>query len=265
MPRGVRVAVAGATGRVGRHVVEVLNEQGQQVVAMSRATGVNVISGAGLDGALEGVEVIIDVATGPSAAQEAATEFFVTATGNLHQAGKRAGVGRMVVVSIIGCDKFSLGYSAAKAAHERAALAGPIPVQIVRAAQFHEFVPVFMAWGTQDGVCYVPKMRCQLVAARTVAEVLVKAALGPEGVAGWRAAFPEIAGPREESLVEAARLVAARRGQRLEIEGVNNPDDPDRLEETGGLLPSSHAELAGPTFAEWLQAAPAEVLNVVGS
>ena len=78
----------------------------------------------------------------------------------------------MVVVSIIGCDRFTTGYSAAKAAHERAALACLVPVRVLRAAQFHEFVPVLMAWGRQGNVCYVPKMRTQLVAARTVAEAL---------------------------------------------------------------------------------------------
>jgi hypothetical protein len=46
-------------------------------------------------------------------------------------------VRRIVVVSIIGIDRFSAGYDAAKLAHEKAMLAGPIPVRIVRAAQFH--------------------------------------------------------------------------------------------------------------------------------
>jgi hypothetical protein len=46
----------------------------------------------------------------------------------------------MVVVSIIGIDRFAGGYAAAKVAHENAMLSGPIPVRILRAAQFHEFV-----------------------------------------------------------------------------------------------------------------------------
>jgi uncharacterized protein YbjT (DUF2867 family) len=64
-------------------------------------------------------------------------QFFTIAARNLHKAGERAGVQRMVVVSIIGCDQFSAGYNAAKVAHERAMLWGPIPVRILRAAQFH--------------------------------------------------------------------------------------------------------------------------------
>jgi uncharacterized protein YbjT (DUF2867 family) len=136
----MKIAVAGATGRLGRHVAEVLTERGHQVVAVSRATGVDIITGSGLEAALDGAKVIVDAATSPSPDGQAATEFFVTAAGNLQQAGVRAGVKRAVVVSIINIDKFTGGYGAAKIAHEDAWRSGPIPVQIVRAAQFHEFV-----------------------------------------------------------------------------------------------------------------------------
>ena len=146
---------------------------------MSRSSGVDVVTGDGLAEALAGVECIIDAATGPSPDQEAATAFFTAAARNLHEAGQRAGVQRMVVVSIIGTDRFTAGYGAAKIAHERAMLSGPIPVRILRAAQFHEFVAQLVEWGTQGDVSYVPKMRTQLVAARTVAEALADLATGP--------------------------------------------------------------------------------------
>ena len=254
-----RIAVAGATGRVGRHVVDVLKAGGHAVVAMSRSSGVDIITGAGLAEALAGVECIIDVATGPSPEQEAATQFFTTAARNLIAAGEPAGVRRMVVVSIIGTDKFTGGYGAAKVAHERAMLSGAIPARILRAAQFHEFVAQLMEWGKQGDVSYVPNMRTQLVAARTVAEALVDLATGPESVSapGFSGApIWEIAGPREENLVEMARLLVARRGDSVRIEGVSNPADPDHeLYKTDALLPGPHATLAGPTFAEWLDAA----------
>src|SRR4029077_3818689 len=97
-----RIAVAGATGRVGRHVVNVLRGGGHDVVAISRSNGVDVITGDGLAAALEGVEVVIDVTTGPSPEQGPATEFFTAATRNLEEAGEKAGVRKLVVVSIIG-------------------------------------------------------------------------------------------------------------------------------------------------------------------
>src|SRR5438034_2866739 len=166
MQTGSKIAVAGATGRVGRHVVDVLEAGGHDVVAMSRSGGVDVVTGHGLAEALAGVECVIDVASGPSPDQESATAFFTAAARNLHEAGARAGVQRMVVVSIIGCDRFTGGYSAAKVAHERVMLSGPIPVRVLRAAQFHEFVEQLVEWGRQGEVSYVPQMRTQLVAAR---------------------------------------------------------------------------------------------------
>jgi nucleoside-diphosphate-sugar epimerase len=63
----MRIAVAGATGRVGRHVVKILAAQGHDVVSMSRSTGVDVISGDGLAEALTGDECLVDLATGPLA------------------------------------------------------------------------------------------------------------------------------------------------------------------------------------------------------
>jgi uncharacterized protein YbjT (DUF2867 family) len=194
------------------------------------------------------------VASGPWPEQRAATEFFTVAAGNLHRAGQRVGVRRMVVVSIIGCDRFAAGYNAAKVAHERAMRSGPVPVDVLRAAQFHEFVPQLVDWGTRGQVSRVPHMRTQPVAARTVAEALAELATSPESAASG-APIPEIAGPRQESMVEIAELLAARRRDPVRIEGVSDPADPDReLYETGGLLPGARATLAGPTFEEWLTA-----------
>jgi uncharacterized protein YbjT (DUF2867 family) len=241
----MRIAVAGATGRAGRHVVEILGARGHDVVPMSRATGVDLISGGGLAEALEGVESIVDVATGPSPDEQDATEFFTTAAGNLLDAARRAGVQRLIVASIIGIDRIDGGYNAAKIAQERAVLDGPIPVRILRAAQFHEFVGWLVEWGRQGDVSYVPKMRTQLIAARTVAEGLADLAADPESAPG---PILEIAGPREESMVEAAERLVALRGNGLRIEGVTW----DERYEAGAALPGPDAKLAGPTFEEWL-------------
>jgi uncharacterized protein YbjT (DUF2867 family) len=253
-----KIAVTGATGRVGSHVVEILEERGHSVVAIARSKGVDVISAEGLDEALTGVETIVDGATGPSPDQEAATEFFVTSARNLQRAGGAAGVKRIVVVSIIGIDKFHGGYNAAKLAQERTLLEGPLPVRIVRAAQFHEFVEPLVGWTIQDGVAHVPEMRTQLVAARVVAEALADAVEEPEIQNGR---ITEIAGPKEERLADAAAALFASRGDSLEIrEGrggpLAEPDDPDAAAyAAGGALPNPGAKLAGPSFEEWLGAA----------
>ncbi len=265
MEASKKIAVAGATGRVGRHVVDVLEAAGHQAVPMSRSTGVDVVTGHGLAEALVGVDAIIDAASWPSPDQKEATDFFTAAARNLQETGQRAGVGQIVVVSIIGMDKFTAGYGAAKIAHEQAMLEGPVPVRILRAAQFHEFVGQLMEWGRQGDVSYLQAMRTQLVAARTVAEALADLATGPVPDASG-APILEIAGPREERLVEVARLVAARRGDPARVEETTNADDPDAERYANGtLLPGPDATLAGPTFEEWLDSTSANTGRLAGS
>jgi uncharacterized protein YbjT (DUF2867 family) len=210
---------------------------------------VDIITGAGLDEALNGVEVIVDAATGPSPEQQPATEFFVTAAHNLQKAGVRAGVQRAVVISIINVDKSAGGYGSAKIAHEDAWRSGPIPVRIVRAAQFHEFVAQLLEWGTQGDVAYVPEMRTQIVSARTVAEIVADVATSE----GDPAQIVEIAGPRAEDLAQLVTMLVARRETPVKVQAVRNPADPDAdMQATGGLLPGPAARLVGPTFEEWL-------------
>jgi uncharacterized protein YbjT (DUF2867 family) len=247
-----KIAVAGATGRVGRHIVDLLEADGHEVVPIARSVGVDVITGDGLAEALTGVECVIDATTPPTPDEQAAIEFFSTAAGNLQEMGERAGVRRIVLVSIVGIDRFSGGYNAAKLIQEQTHLVGPIPVRILRATQFHEFVEQLMDWGRQGDVAYLWRMRTQLVAARTVAEAIVELATENKPVpATGEGPIWEIAGPREESLVDAARRLAARRGEPARVEAV---DAPDPLFETGGSLPGPDAVLAGPTFDEWLDA-----------
>ncbi|MFI9556477.1 SDR family oxidoreductase [Nonomuraea endophytica] len=246
-------AVAGATGRLGRHVVDVLTGRGHRVVPMSRATGVDVVTGEGLAEALVGVDVIIDVASWHASEQEAATEFFRTSARNLHAYGHKAGVGRIAVASIIGVDRATAGFLAAKKAHEELLLSGPLPVRILRAAQFHEFVGQLLDW-QQGAVAYVPALPSQLVACRTVAEGLADLALDP-GESAPGTPIPEIAGPRKEILAEAAALLGTRRN--IKVVGVDGSGMPDAgIAAEGGFLPGPHAKLAGPTFQEWLDSQP---------
>ncbi len=256
--RSQRIAVTGATGRVGSHLVEILAQRGHDVVAISRSNGVDVVTGEGLDEALVGVETIIDAATGPSPDQEQATAFFTASARNVQRAGAAAGASRIVVVSIIGIDKFQSGYNAAKVAHEATLLEGPLPVRVVRAAQFHEFVGPLLGWTIQDGVAHVPEMRTQLVAARIVAEALADAAEEPEIQNGR---ITEVAGPQPERLADVAAALFASRGDAFEIREIRGgllarPGDPDAAAYAdGAALPNPGATLAGPSFEEWLKAA----------
>jgi hypothetical protein len=229
----------------------VARERGHEVVAMSRANGVDVITAQGLDDALAGVDVIVDLTSSPTPDEQESIDFFTTSSRNLQEAGARAGVKLIIAASIIGVDKASQGYNAGKVVQERELQAGAVPVRILRAAQFHEFVPVLLDWGTQGDVGYVWPMRTQLVAGRTVGETLIDLAENPGDEV-----ITELAGPREERLVNVARLVAQKRGAPKSVEETDDPDDPMIQQSmSGALLPGPGAKLAGPTFEEWLESA----------
>ena len=92
------------------------------------------------------------------------------------------------------------------------------------------------------------------MACRTVAEELVEEATDPAAPAPGTP-IPEIAGPRKETMAEAAQLLGARRG--IKVVGVDGAGMPDaEIAADGGFLPSPHAKLAGPTFQDWLDVQP---------
>ena len=129
-------------------------------------------------------------------------------------------------------------------------LDGPVPARILRAAQFHEFVAELIEWTRQGDVAYVPEMRTQLVAARSVAEavadLLDRAETAPVGNP-----VAEVAGPREEKLIDVARLLAPRTGTASGSKPGSGPTTRRPLPR-GALLPGPVAKLAGPSFEEWL-------------
>ncbi|MEU2037113.1 SDR family oxidoreductase [Nocardia niwae] len=244
----MRVAVVGASGRIGREVTDVLRSHGHEVVVISRSAGVDVHTGAGLADALAGVDVVVDAINAATTETEGVTAFFRIVARNIQRASAAAGVQRIALVSIIGIDRFTAGHYAGKLAQEHAYREGPVPVRILRAAQFHEFTEMMLDWTTRGDTAYVPKYRTQLVAARTVAEQLAHLAVAenaPESV--------EIAGPEELYLAAATAEVAARRGEPGRVEEIVDRDDPNHaLQADGALLPGPGAILAGPTFQQWL-------------
>jgi uncharacterized protein YbjT (DUF2867 family) len=250
-----KIAVTGATGRLGGPLVEILEGEGHEVVPIARSKGVDVITGEGLAEALDGVDAIVDAATGPSPDEQEATEFFTSSARNLQEAGVAGGVKRAVLVSIIGIDKFTTGYNAAKLAQEQAWLAGPIPTRIVRAAQFHEFVGQLLDWGRQGEVAYLPTMNTQVVAAQSVAEVLAELATLPDSAPATGPTV-EVAGPRAERLVELGRILVANRGESLRVEESTEFFSESEVYDSDAPLAGPDAKLAGPTFEEWLQSQP---------
>src|SRR4051812_1786654 len=118
----MRVAVAGGTGLVGRHVVASLSAAGDSPVILARSTGVDITTGEGLDAALRDVDALIDVSNTPSMRRKQAVAFFEASTRQLLAAGERAGVRRHILLSIVGSDRVDLGYYAGKRRQEALAL-----------------------------------------------------------------------------------------------------------------------------------------------
>jgi uncharacterized protein YbjT (DUF2867 family) len=174
-----RIAVAGGTGCVGRLVVAAARQRGDDVVVISRATGVDVTTGAGLAEALRNVDVVIDVTNSPAFSARAAVGFFERETTNLLTAERAAGVGHHVALSIVGIDRVPTGYYAGKLRQKQLIEAGDRPWTILRATQFHEFAAQLRQRAAIGPLVLVPRMRSATVAARDVAEELVRLAGAP--------------------------------------------------------------------------------------
>jgi uncharacterized protein YbjT (DUF2867 family) len=244
-----RVAVVGGTGVVGRHVVAVLTERGHDCVVMSRSHGVDVVNGGGLDQALVGTRVLVDVGNITTLRRATAVRWFESATANLLAAAERSGVQHYLLLSIVGIDRVDTGYYAGKRRQEEVALAGQVPVTVLRATQFHEFAEQVMDRGGVGPVRLVPRMRVQPVAAREVAEALSDLVAGD---AVRRA--PDVGGPEEHDLVDLARRAVAVRGPRRLVAPVPVPGAAGREIAAGALLPGEGARLGRTTFEQWLTA-----------
>jgi uncharacterized protein YbjT (DUF2867 family) len=245
----MRVAVAGGTGVVGRHVTSVLAERGHEPVVLARSRGVDLLTRAGVDAALEGVQVVVDVSNVTTLRRSAAERFFETTTTTLLEAGRRAGVRHLVVLSIVGIDAVDTGYYAGKRRQEQVALAGGLPLTIVRATQFHEFAEQVMARGGVGRLRLVPRMRVQPVAAHDVAEVLAEHAVGDPAVRA-----PDVGGPEVHELLDLARAVVTARGHRWRVLPLPVPGAAGRAMASGALLLRAGSRQGPTTFADWLAA-----------
>jgi uncharacterized protein YbjT (DUF2867 family) len=240
----MRIAVAGGTGLVGAMVVSRLAEAGHDPVVLARSHGVDLVADTGLD--LTSVDAVIDATNVVTRNRKASEGFFGAVTSHLLEAGKAAGVRHHVVLSIVGCDRVDLGYYFGKRLQEQLVQAGGAPFTILRTTQFHEFAGQLLA-GLPGPVALVPKMRIQPIAAAEVADRLVELALSePQGVL-------ELAGPREEQLVDVARRLLRQQGSRRKVVPLMVPGAAGKQLAVGGLLPAGPGLRGTQTFAEWLK------------
>jgi uncharacterized protein YbjT (DUF2867 family) len=174
----MKIVVIGGTGLIGTKLVQRLRQQGHEVVAASRSSGVNTLTGDGLAEALAGAEVVVDVANSPSFEDKAVLEFFETTGRNLLAAEAVAGVRHHVALSVVGTDRLlASGYFRAKMAQEDLIKASNIPYTIVRATQFFEFVGAIAESATDGQTVRLPPALMRPIVSDDVAAVLAAVAV----------------------------------------------------------------------------------------
>jgi uncharacterized protein YbjT (DUF2867 family) len=245
---GMRIAVIGGTGLVGRHTVEALQRDGHEAVAVARSTGVDVTTGDGLDAALAGAETVVDVTNTGAMTADATRAFFGAATEQLLAAEQRAGVGHHVLLSIVGIERVpGNAHYAGKLRQEELVTAGPVPYTILRATQFYEFPEMVVGWTRDGDTATLPPLLVQPVAARDVAELLAELATLPP-----RGGTVQLAGPEPQDFVDMARRALRAHGSatRLVPSWRDGPFGTDMAGEV--LLPDGEHRTAATTFEEWL-------------
>jgi uncharacterized protein YbjT (DUF2867 family) len=244
----MKIAVAGATGAVGHHVVDVARERGHDVVPLSRSSGVDLTVGDGLAEALEDVDVVIDVSSTSTQSGTRSRRFFGTVTSNLLTAERAAGVNHHIALSIVGSNSAPFGYYAGKALQEELVSAGRVPWTILRATQFHEFAEQIYGQIALGPVHLVPKMISQPVAAREVAERLVDLAQRPAAGRSRDLAGPQVL--RMAALVRHYAKALHRGGTIIEVP---LPGGFGKALRDGSLTAEPGAELGRQTFDSWLR------------
>src|SRR5512135_2812072 len=202
----MKLTVIGGTGLIGSQVVGKLTAAGHQAVPAALSTGLDLITGKGLDQALEGAEVVVNLANSPTF-DETSLGFFRTSMNNLLAAGESAGVRHQVILSIVGVDQVpQLDYYRAKTLQEDLIRQGPTPYSIVRATQFFEFMAAAVFWVSDDTTVRLPATPVQPIAAADVVDAVVYVATGAP-LQGIR----NVAGPDVFPLDELGRITLAAR------------------------------------------------------
>jgi len=244
----MKIVVIGGTGLIGSQVVENLRARGHEAVPASPNTGVNTITGEGLDAALSGAQVVVDLANSPSFEDAAVLEFFQTAGRNLLKTEVNAGVGHHVALTIVGADRVpDSGYMRAKIAQEELIEGAGQPYTIVRSTQFMEFMRAAADSATDGDTVHVPDANLQPIAAEDVAAAVTEVAVS-DPVNG----IIEIAGPEKIKFPELIRRVLAADNDPRKVVG----DEHARyfgteLTDTS-ITAGPDARLGTTTFAQWL-------------
>ncbi|WP_044874414.1 SDR family oxidoreductase [Pseudomonas sp. LFM046] len=209
----MKIIVIGGTGLIGTQLCNALRQRGHDVLAASPRTGVNALTGEGLQAALAGAEVVVDVANSPSFDDAAVLEFFQVSGRNLLAAEKAAGVKHHVALSVVGTERMlASGYFRAKMAQEELIEHSGVPYTILRATQFYEFIGAIAQSGAEGDSIRLPAAALQPIASADVAAALTN--IAEQSAANQTV---EVAGPDRKPLVAFVRTYLQHNGDSREV------------------------------------------------
>jgi uncharacterized protein YbjT (DUF2867 family) len=249
----MKIVVIGGSGLIGSKLVKKLRDAGHEVVAASLASGVNVLTGEGLDAVLAGADVVVDVSNSPSFEDKAVLSFFETSARNVLPAEARAGVKHHVALSIVAADRNpDSGYMRAKVAQEKAIKGAKVPYTIVRATQFFEFLGQIADASTEGNTVRLPSGLMQPLAADDVASALADVAVQPP-VNGTI----EVAGPEALGIDELVRRFFRAKGDPRHVQGDAEARYFGTKVDDRSLRPDADPRIGATRLDEWLrQASP---------
>lgn len=251
----MKIVIIGGTGLIGSKALTILRDAGHEALAASPRNGINTLTGEGLEEALNGAQVVIDLANSPSFEDKAVLDFFETSGRNLHAAEAAAGVRHHVALSIVGTDRTpENGYFRAKVAQEKLIEASGVPYTIIRSTQFMEFLGGIAASSTQGNTVRLSPGLFQPIAADDVAAIVADVAL-----AAPRNGIVEIAGPQRAPFDEIiARYLKAIGDPREVVRDSEARYFGGRVDEHS-LVPLGDARLGRIGLDEWLRSQKAAV------
>ena len=250
----MKIVVIGGTGLIGSKLVPKLRQHGHEAIAASPNTGVNTITGEGLETALHGASVVVDVSNAPSWEDTAVMKFFETLTRNLLAQEATAGVRHHVALSVVGSERMlESGYFRAKIAQENLIKGSSIPYSIVRATQFFEFIKGIADLSTDGDKVRLPSVLIQPMAADDVASAVGQVAMGSP-VNGT----VEVGGPKQFRLDELVRqALTAWKDVREVVTDPHARYYGITVSETT-LVPGNDARLGQTRFETWLNQTKAQ-------
>ncbi len=248
-PTDSTILVTGGTGTLGRAVADAFRRRAIPCTVASRTNPhdapnwvhLDVTTGDGLDQALTGTRTVLHLADSQNRAS------VVEGTRYLLDACRRAGVGHVVYMSIVGIDEVPVAYYGLKREAERLVEESGLPFTVLRATQFHEFADQILRKLLRFRLALLPKrLKIQPVAAKTVAEELVRLS----GQVPLNRTV-QLGGPEVLTLADMASAWLSAHGKTAWLINVPLPQALSKALKSGKLTCPDQPQ-AGPTWSAWL-------------